>query len=78
MLNVECRISSIKCQTSNVKCQTSDVKRQMSNVKRQMSNSNRINLLLEHTSGVSTVIFLLTQQLYEMFSKQVGPMLYAA
>ena len=69
---------NVKYQISNVKPQMSNVKRQMSNVKRQMSNINRINLLLEHTSGVSTVIFLLTQQLYEMFSKQVGPMLYAA
>ena len=69
---------NVKYQISNVKPQMSNVKRQMSNVKRQMSNINRINLLSERTSGVSPVILLLTQQLYEMFSKQVGPMLYAA
>ena len=69
---------NVKYQISNVKPQMSNVKRQMSNVKRQMSNINRINLLSERTSGVSPVILLLTQQLYEMFSKQAGPMLYAA
>ena len=73
--NVNCQMSNEKCQISNIKTQTAYVNCQMSN---KMSNVNRSNNLSERACEVSPVIFLLTQQPYEMFSKQLGPMLYAA
>ena len=49
-----CIMSNVKFQMSNVRWQMSNVKCQMKNAKFQMSI--RLNLLSEHTSGVSPVI----------------------